>query len=152
EYPQEFRDRLPALAGYSFSDKDPHHEQGYFVTAARHRYDFHDDPGGPGLLRATRDPFGRDTTITYDVFDLLPVAVTDPVGLITTATYNNRVHQPSMVSDPNGNSTVFAFTPLSLLERTAVMGKRGEAVGDTPDAPGTFLVYDFRAFSERRDP
>ena len=96
--------------------------------------------------------WGGDTTITYDAYRLLPTQVTDPAGLTTQATYDYRVLQPQEVTEPDGNRTAYTFTPLGLLERTAVMGKAGENVGDTLDAPGTRLVYDFLAFTERRQP
>jgi YD repeat-containing protein len=54
--------------------------------------------------------------------------------------------------DANGNRSAFAFTPLGQLERTAVMGKVGEKVGDTLEVPGSRLVYDFLAFGERGQP
>ena len=88
----------------------------------------------------------------YDAYALFPTHVTDPAGLTTQASYDYRVLQPREVTDPNGNRSAFAFTPLGLLERTAVMGKAGENVGDTLEVPGSRLVYDFLAFAERRQP
>ncbi|HEY9796413.1 MAG TPA: SpvB/TcaC N-terminal domain-containing protein [Leptolyngbyaceae cyanobacterium] len=154
EYPESFREQLLSLAGYVFHPGDDEHERGYFVTTARQSYDFQSDADGQGrgLLRVTRDPFGRDTAIAYDEFDLLPLTVTDPVGLTTQAEYDYRVMQPNQVSDPNGNRQAFTFSPLGLLTSTAVMGKEGEKVGDTPEVPGTRLVYDFLAFTERQQP
>ena len=148
EYPQEFRDRLPPLAGYTFYPGDPEHERGYFVNTARQRYDFHGDPEGPrrGLLQGTRDPLGHDTTIGYDVFDLLPMLVIDPVGLVIEASYDLRVLQPREVTNPNGNRTHFAYTPLGLVQHTAAMGKPGEGLGDTDAVPGTQFEYNFLAF------
>jgi YD repeat-containing protein len=127
---------------------------GYFVTTAQHRYDCQSSPDGQGrgLLLATRDPLGRETAMTYDDFALLPIRVTDPAGLTTQATYDYQVLQPREVTDPNGNRSAFAFTPLGQLERTAVMGKVGENVGDTLDVPGSRLIYDFLAFAERGQP
>jgi YD repeat-containing protein len=156
EYPQEFRDLLPSLAGYIFQtgDAGSAYARGYFVASERRHYDCQDDPSGKGrgLLKATRDPLGRETTILYDAFDLLPIQVTDPAGLMTKATYDYRILQPCEVTDPNGNHTVSTFTPLGLLASAAVMGKVSETVGDTLEAPGSRLVYDFLAFVERRQP
>ncbi|ASC73436.1 Mono(ADP-ribosyl)transferase SpvB [Halomicronema hongdechloris C2206] len=154
DYPQAFRDGVPQLAGYVFHAGDAHHERGYFVTAARQQYDFQTstDGQGRGLLQMTRDPLGRDTTVTYDPFELLPLTVTDPIGLFTQAEYDYRVMQPSQVMDLNGNRQAFTFTPLGLLASTAVMGKANEAVGDTLAVPGTRLVYNFLAFEERQQP
>jgi RHS repeat-associated protein len=154
EYPEAFRSQMPSLAGYIFHAGDANHARGYFVTTARQRYDFQDssDGQGRGLLLVTRDPLGRDTTIAYDSFELLPMRVTDPVGLTTQAEYDYRVMQPNRVTDPNGNRQQFGFTPLGLLAWIAVMGKEGEEVGDSPEVPGTWLTYDFLAFEERQQP
>ena len=154
DYPEAFRELLPSLAGYAFQSGDVNHERGYFVVTARQQYDFQNnvDEQGRGLLLVTRDPLGRDTTITYDEFELLPLNVTDPVGLTTQAVYDYRVLQPREVIDPNRNRQAFVFTPLGLLASTAVMGKVDEQVGDTLAVPGTQLIYDFLAFEERQEP
>ena len=157
EYPQEFRDGLPVLAGYIYhaGGAGSEYATGYFATTERRSYDFHDKQPGKqirGLLKVTRDPLGRDTTIEYDDYDLLPTRVIDPGNLTAKAVYDYRVFQPEMVTDQNGNRTAFAFTPLGLLERTAIMGKAGEEMGDTLDAPGTRLVHDFLAFARRGQP
>jgi RHS repeat-associated protein len=153
EYPQEFRDRLPSLGGYLFQlgGADSAHVRGYFVVAEQRRYDFQENPAGEGrgLLKATRDPLGRETNIAYDDFDLLPTEVIDPANLSTKAKYNYRVFQPREVTDPNGNTTVFSFTRLGLLESTFVSGKNAE--GDQK-RPSVRLVYDLFAFVERKQP
>jgi RHS repeat-associated protein len=155
EYPREFRDLVAPLAGYLYrtGGAGTGHAAGYFAITERRRYDCQDDPGnGRGLLLATRDPLGRDTTVGFDAYDLLPTGVTDPAGLTTRAAYDYRVLQPREVTDPNGNRTASTFTPLGLLESTAVMGKADEDVGDTLEAPGSRLTYDFLAFTERNQP
>lgn len=159
EYPKEFRDLLPPLAGYVLRSDSGGIQQGStpegvttnYFTVTKQRFDFHDGKGR-GLVTATRDPLGRETTIIHDKFSLLPAEVTDPVGLIAKAVYDYRVLQPKQVIDPNGNRSAFAFTPLGLLQSTAVMGKEGESVGDTLEAPGTKLQYDLLAFVERQQP
>ncbi|NOT54861.1 MAG: RHS repeat-associated core domain-containing protein [Deltaproteobacteria bacterium] len=95
---------------------------------------------------------GAETTLTYDAYALFPTRVTDPVGLTTQASIDYRVLQPREMIDVNGNRSAVAFTPLGLVERTAVMGKVGENVGDTLEVPGSRLVYDFLAFVERGQP
>jgi len=146
EYPGAFRDALPTLAGYTFSTGAGHRARGWFVQEERHRYDVHDTPAsGRGLLVARRDRMGRDTVVEHDRFGLLPVRVTNPAGLVTTADHDPRMLQPRLVADVNGNRTAFGFTPLGLLERISLMGRSGEAVGDTPEVPGTRFVYDFAA-------
>ncbi|MCI0723917.1 MAG: FG-GAP-like repeat-containing protein [Acidobacteria bacterium] len=150
DYPQAFRDLLPPLAGYFFQPGGPNSQyvRGYFATTTRQRYDFHDAPAGRGLPAVNRDPLGRDTTVDYDDYDLLPTAVTDPAGLTTTAIYDYQVLQPREVIDPNRNHTRYAYTPLGLLKSTAVMGKPGENVGDTPQQPSTVFQYDLLAFDD----
>jgi RHS repeat-associated protein len=156
EYPQEFRDLTPPLAGYIFQPggADSQHARGYFVVAERRRYDCQDSPDGTGrgLLVATRDPLGRDTAITYDEFNLLPTQVIDPAGLKIQATYDYRVLQPREVTDPNGNRSAVTFTPMGLVTSAAIMGKVGESAGDTLETPGARMIYDFRAFVERGQP
>ena len=164
EYPQDFLDGLPFLAGYTYyGEGDELHAGGYWVTATQQWYDFQpappdisepEDPNLPprGLLKATRDPLGRDTRIEYDKYDLLPTLVIDPIGLTTKAEYDYRVMQPRLVTDLNGNRTEVTFTPQGLLASTAVMGKAGEAVGDTLETPGSWLEYDFFAFEKAGKP
>lgn len=154
EYPEPFRQRMPVLAGYQFHGGDAERARGYFVDSARSRFDFQTpDIANPrGLLLSSRDPLERETTIAYDDFDLLPELVTDPVGLTTAARIDYRVLQPDLVTDANGNRTAFAYTPLGLLERTGVMGKASETLGDTLAVPGTRLFYNFRAYIDHGQP
>jgi RHS repeat-associated protein len=148
DYPEEFRRLTPELAGFTFSSGEEGRARGYFAQQSRRRYDTQDGTGGRGLVIAERDELGRDTTLAYDRFGLLLVGSTDPVGLTARAEYDYRVLQPRLRIDINGNRTAFAYTPLGLLERTAVMGKLGEAVGDTLAKPSTTLDYDFVAASQ----
>lgn len=152
-YPQEFQASTPALAGYVFADGSDHHTRGYFAHAWRVAFDFH-DPELPhrGLLVTIRDPLGSDTTMGYDhPYHVLPVQVTDAVGLTTGADYDYRVLQPRMVTDANDNRSAVTFSALGFVTKTAVMGKEGEQVGDTLDAPGIRMDYDFFAYDRTRD-
>jgi RHS repeat-associated protein len=154
EYPQEFRDNTPALAGYTFADGSDHRTRGYFAHSTRVAFDFQ-MPGLPrrGLPVTTRDPLGADITIAYDrPYHLLPLQVTDAVGLTTSAEYDYRVLQPRMVTDANGNRHAVSFSPLGLVTASVVMGKEGELVGDTLEVPGSRLEYDFFSFVSRRQP
>ena len=154
EYSQEFRDSMPALAGYTFADGLDHRARGYFAHSSRVAFDFQfsGSANGRGLPVTMRDPLGNDTTTTYDAFHLLPVMVTDAVGLATSAEHDYRVLQPRSVVDPNGNQRAVTFSPLGLVTATAVMGKEGEQAGDTFDVPSVRLEYDFLAFVNRRQP
>ena len=106
-----------------------------------------------GLPVTTRDPLGNDTTIAYDrPYHLLPVQVTDAVGL----TIQRRVRLPCPAT-PHGHGRQRQpprreLQPLGLVTATAVMGKEGEQVGDTLEAPGSRLEYDFFAFVNRQQP
>jgi hypothetical protein len=55
EYPAEFRESLPSLAGYVYrhGGEDSPYVTGYYVTADRRRYDFH-EPDGKGRGLVTR--------------------------------------------------------------------------------------------------
>jgi RHS repeat-associated protein len=154
EYPKEFQDKMPALAGYTFADSTDQRRRGYFAHGSRVAFDFHrPDLPRRGLPVITRDPLGADSTIVYDdPYHLLPVQTTDAIGLTTSAQHDYRVLQPRMVTDANGNRRALTFSPLGFVTSTAVMGKEGETVGDTIDVPGSRMDYDFFAFVNRQQP
>jgi RHS repeat-associated protein len=95
-----------------------------------------------------RDPFHTDTVstesfVTYDHHNLLVVATRDSLGnVVTAATGDNagnsairidyRVLQPYWVTDPNGNRAWVAVDALGMVVGTAVMGKPGQNLGDSP--------------------
>ena len=152
EYPADFVNNLPALGGYTYQagGTSSPFARGYFVIAAK-RYDFHNASGtGHGLVLIQRDPLGRDTTVSYDAYDLLPTQVTDAVGLQTQAAYNYRVLQPHEVTDPNGNRTRVNFTPVGLPRDTSLLGKLNSE-GDQ-QRPSVTMEYDLLAFSQRKEP
>jgi RHS repeat-associated protein len=154
EYPQEFKDKTPALVGYTFADGSDHRKRGYFANGTHVAFDFQlPDLPGRGLPVTTRDPLGNDSTVAYDLpYHLLPVQATDAVGLTTSAEQDYRVLQPLLVTDANGNRRAVTFSPLGLVTSTAVMGKEGESAGDTVDALGIRMEYDFLAFMNRQQP
>jgi Insecticide toxin TcdB middle/N-terminal region/Insecticide toxin TcdB middle/C-terminal region/Salmonella virulence plasmid 65kDa B protein len=159
DYPPRFRDevgRLVRLAGYVHRSGGAGaiSEEGYFAVVEQRRYDVQRvGGGGRGLILAMRDPLDRETTVAYDApYEFLPERVVDPAGLELQARYDYRALRPREMTDANGNRRSFTFTPLGLPRTTAVMGKPHENRGDTDAAPGTTLVYDFRAFAERGQP
>ena len=152
EYPTAFQADFPGLAGYHFYAGDDHHERGYFVTTIQQRYDVQSAEQGRGLVQATRDPLGRETRIDYDLYEVFPIQATDPAGLTAQAAYDYRVLQPQTLTDANRNRTQQRYTPLGLVERTAILGKPDEAVGDTLDSPSQRFIYDFLAFADRQQP
>jgi hypothetical protein len=161
DYPQEFRDRLPTLAGYVLLSGGTEFAAGYFAIAERRSYDFHDPVAQQkrGLVSIMRDPLGRDTTIEYDEagrpYRLLPTKVRDAVGMETKAEYDYRVLQPKLVTDANANQMEFRFTPLGLLKETWVKGKPERTEGDR-NRPSVRMEYGFLAFenspTENRQP
>ncbi len=151
EYPQEFQESIPSLAGYTFHDGTDEHTRGYWVTTAQNQFDFHLEGETPrGLPTAVRDPLGQETHIEYDRFNLLPLGITGPTGLRVEATNDYQVFQPHTLMEPNGNQTAVRFTPLGLVSKTMTIGREGE--GDTEDFPGVELTYNFLAFMTDRQP
>jgi RHS repeat-associated protein len=150
EYPQEFRELLPALAGYVHYDAVPGSPGGYYVAIARYRYDVQVPGRVPrGLPVASLDPLGAHSQIDYDQHDVLPVRTTDAAGLATLADNDYRVLHPRAVTDINGNTASVAFSPAGLVTAQYVRGKNGE--GDRA-APSTRMTYDLLAFAERGQP
>src|SRR6185369_2749304 len=54
------------------------------------------------LPRRFADPFGSETHVAYDAYDLLVAATADAVGNTVFAENDYRVLQPARVTDPNG--------------------------------------------------
>ncbi len=97
------------------------------------------------LPRCFKDPFGQNTTVTYDDYDLLLLETKDALGNRVTAGERDiagniirqgndyRVLKPWLVSDANRNRTADAFDALGFVVGTAVMGKPEENLGDSLD-------------------
>jgi len=93
------------------------------------------------LPRCYRDPFGNDSTVTYDGptdinlprHDLLVSETRDALDNIVSTINDYRVLQPKLITDPNQNRSAAAFDALGLVVATAVMGKRTELKGDLLD-------------------
>ncbi|GAA3249594.1 SpvB/TcaC N-terminal domain-containing protein [Dactylosporangium siamense] len=146
QYPRQFRDDLPPLAGYVHRT-DP---DGYYVIVGRHRYDVHDPGRVPrGLKLDSLDPLGNRSGVEHDEHDLLVVASTDPAGLVTTAGHDLRLLRPRAVTDPNGATGSVTFSPAGLVTAQFHRGKDGEGDGTEP---GLRTVYDLAAFAERGTP
>lgn len=76
------------------------------------------------LPRRYRNPFGHDTRVNFDGYDLLIVETRDELGNRVTVNVNDyRVLQPRLISDPNRNRAEVAFDALGIVVATAVMGK-----------------------------
>ncbi|MGB3201531.1 MAG: toxin TcdB middle/C-terminal domain-containing protein, partial [Nodosilinea sp.] len=91
----------------------------------------------------SRDPFGAESSMTYDAYDLLVLETRDPLGNritmgerdlagnLTMAGNDYRVLQPWLVMDPNRNRAAVAFDALGMVVGTAIMGKPEETLGDS---------------------
>ena len=151
EYPSEFLQVLPELAGYTVADGSDGRVRGYYAQVSRVALDVHHlELPHRGLPVTTRDALGHDTTVGYGApFHVLPETVVDPVGLTVKADNDYRVLKPRQVTDENGNRRPWTFTPLNLVASTAIMGTVGETAGDTEAEPGVRFEYDLLAFVER---
>ncbi len=89
---------------------------------------------------AFRDPFGNVTTVGYD-YALLVKQTTDALSNQVTAVNDFRHLAPSLVTDANDNRAAAGYDGLGRVLATALMGKDGENVGDTLDAPTTRAEY-----------
>jgi RHS repeat-associated protein len=152
EYPGSIQESMPSLAGYQYHDGSEY-TTGYYAVGGRTQYDFQAGVLNPkGLPLVSRDPFDNESTIEYDDYQFLPVQVTDARNLSMQATYDYTTMQVKQMTDPNGNRSAFAFSPLGLLQKTVVMGKEDQDVGDTFSHPGTRYEYDFFAFANNQQP
>jgi len=155
KYPNEFRSTTPVLAGYLFRDNanEPDYATGYYAITQQSKYDFQGGVPNPrGLELGNRDPLNNETQIIRDDFQLFPITTIDPKGLEVSADYDYRVMKLNNFIDPNGNRTAYTFTPMGLLEKTIIMGKTGENVGDTVDEPSVKFEYNLLSYLNTGQP
>lgn len=163
--PQGFIDSLQngdKRLGYIYGTESYHETGGWYVPSGKQKYDFHDNPvTGRGLLLELRDIFEAYSTIEYDIHQLIPVkstqfitayGVVPAISLETSAIYDYRLLQASEITDPNGNRIAYAFSPLGLMQKNAVMGKTTENKGDTLDHPSVWMEYDLSAWKDQQQP
>jgi hypothetical protein len=142
--------------GYTRFDALPY-TKGWYAKSSSARFDFHTDPfTARGLAQEMKDPFDATSTVSYDGYGFLPTESTVIIGvgneLTTAAQYDYRTLQANLITDPNGNRAAFAFTPLGLLHKSAIMGKVTESKGDTLAHPSVWMECDFFAWKDRRQP
>lgn len=81
------------------------------------------------------DPFGNETTLTYDADDLFVTSSVDPVGNTSTIeVFDRRVLAPSRLVDHNDNVSEAAFDVRGLPVATALLGKATAAGSETGDS------------------
>lgn len=79
----------------------------------------------------TVDPFGATTSIAYDPYFLLTVAITDPEDYVATMINDYRAMQPRAVIDINGGISEVLFDPLGEVFVSSVRGTEdGRPAGD----------------------
>jgi RHS repeat-associated protein len=89
------------------------------------------DPGKFYLPVRIMDPFGNEFKTFYDNYSLLIKHTEDPHENRVETENDYRVMQPCLLTDPNGNRSEVAFDILGMVAGAAVMGKEGEAKGDS---------------------
>jgi RHS repeat-associated protein len=135
------------------------------ATDGGHYFQFADDTGywtrsGRVVFDPTRfylptslfDPFGQQSFVTYDTFNLLVMRAQDPLGNIVQAVNDYRVLAPSAVTDANLNRVEIAFDALGMVIKTAVEGKTTETFGDTLANPTIQLDYDLLRWQTQAKP
>ena len=98
------------------------------------------------------DAFGNMSSVAYDAYFLAVLQATDPVGNTVAAEYDYRVLSAVLVTDANGNRAAAQFDELGMVVATAIMGKVGDADGDTLADPTTTLDYDLMRFATTGKP
>lgn len=76
------------------------------------------------LTRRFVDPFGNNSGVIYDQFDLLPTEIRDALSNVVKCTHDYRVLQAYFMVDSNGNRSQCAFDELGYVVATAVWAKR----------------------------
>jgi RHS repeat-associated protein len=89
------------------------------------------------LPRVSIDPWGNETTVTYDFFQLLVTSSVDAAGNRTDVENNYRVLAPWLLTDSNLNRSGVRFNGLGLVSATAAMGKLLEDGTDEGDSLDT---------------
>jgi RHS repeat-associated protein len=115
------------------------------------------DPAAFYLPVKLTSPFGNESTVEYDSYQVLPTtsraSLLAPLDkLVALARNDYRVLAPVEVTDPNGNGSRTAFDPLGRVIATWVRGKAGAADGDPDDLPGAEYVYGSNAWHDGLGP
>ena len=96
------------------------------------------------LAVGSRDPFGVESRVTFDAYDLLieKTEIVQAAWNVATAVNDYRVLGPSLLTDYNLNRSAVEYDELGYVVRTAIMGKAGATEGDTLADPTTRMEYE----------
>ena len=98
------------------------------------------------------DPFGNTSSVVYDAYFLAVIQAVDPIGNTVAADYDYRTVSPVLVTDANGNRAAAQLDELGMIVATAIMGKVGDAEGDTLADPTTTFEYDLTRYQATGEP
>jgi len=144
-YPAQFVQRLPPLAGYIYRAAGDPYSGGYYAPVERYRFDFHRTGVVRGMMLASRDALGAQTSIEHDQpYAIVPIAVTDAADVTVRASYNYRLLQVEEITDANGNRSSVTFSPAGLVAAMWVRGKPSQSDGDLARSSKR-IEYDFKA-------
>jgi hypothetical protein len=87
---------------------------------------------GSFVVKRIVNQFDHALVISYDDYNLLPIAVADPLNNIIRSENDYRLYRPSTIVDSNGNRSSVTCDALGVVVGTAVAGKPGEG-GDNFD-------------------
>ena len=86
------------------------------------------------------DPFGNETTLNYDLYDLYIKSSTDPLeNTVSVESFDYRVLQPSGMKDINNNISEILFDALGMPIAMALKGKGTE--GDNLDGYDETIIH-----------
>ena len=112
------------------------------------------------IPRRVEDPFGNNTIVKYDKYDLLVQETKDALDNTVTATTKDdagndivtldyQTLQPWLVTDPNENRSTVVFDALGRIIGTTVMGKINEPDGKPKgDLPQSFVELTDNQFND----
>lgn len=162
DYPIEFQNLYPNQGGYVYKTANNEYPiAGWYAPSEKMKYDFQDSgiQNPVGLMIESKSVFDKLSSTEYDDFLMFPIKTTDANGLVTESEYDFRILEINKIIDSNENISLYDFSPLGLLQATALIGKgtEGDYKSDEGSfyeryAPSTFIQYNFRAFIEEGNP
>lgn len=138
-----------AAAGYVHFDGDSN----WWIPSGTTIYP--DNPRASFYLpTGARDPLGVETLDHLDPYLLLveKVEVKQAAWNVVSAVNDYRLLGPVLTTDPNGNRSAVEHDVLGMVIKTAVMGKAGEAEGDTLADPTSRMAYELFNWMNQRKP